>query len=251
MGSVVESAKPGGQSRRDERTVLVIQPDEHCPADLFGDWFEETGLGLRVVRPFAGDPVPTELAEGALMVLGGPMSANDDEEHPWLADVRDLLKVAVGAGAPTLGICLGGQLLARALGGRVTKGAFGPEIGVVELELHAHSVDDSLFSGLADAAPAATYHGDAVVELPSGAVLLAGSTTYPHQAFRVGPRAWGVQFHPEVSADRFDAWATAAPAGTLEAELVGPGAAEVRRREGEVVATGRALARRFAALFRP
>lgn len=250
MGLASDPGMQTAKQQRQPRAVLVIQPDEHCPADLFEGWFEEAGLVLRVVRPFAREPVPTELAEDALMVLGGPMSANDDEEFPWLAGIRDLLKVSVAAGIPTLGICLGGQLMARALGGTVTKGACGPELGVVELELRTEAEDDELFAGLGNLAPAATYHGDAVTELPPHTMVLASSSLYPHQAFRIGASAWGVQFHPEVSADRFTAWAADTKPGTPEAELAGQGAAEVRRRSGEIVRTGYSLAHRFAALVR-
>lgn len=236
------------EQQRGERTVLVVQPDEHCPADLYDDWFTEVGLSLRVVRPFAGEPVPTALVDDALVVLGGAMSANDDELFPWLADIRDLLKVSVRFGTPTLGICLGGQLLAQALGGTVTQGALGPELGVVDLALRADAAEDELFAGLPDPAPAATFHGDVVTELPPDAVVLASSQVYPHQAFRVAAHAWGVQFHPEASTTRFAAWAASAREGTSEASLAGPSTAEVHRRQDETAHTGRQLAQRFATL---
>lgn len=237
------------EQRRGKRTVLVVQPDEHCPIDLYDDWFTEAGLSLRVVQPFAGESVPTELVDDALVVLGGSMSANDDDLFSWLADVRALLQVAIQAGTPTLGICLGGQLLAQAVGGTVAQGALGPELGVVDLALRAEAADDELFAGLPHPALAATYHGDIVTELPPNAVVLASSQVYPHQAFRVATNAWGVQFHPEVSTTRFASWAASARGGTPEAALARSSTAEVHRHRDETAKTGRQLAQRFATLI--
>lgn len=237
--------------RRSARTALVIQPDEHSPLGLYSTWLDEAGVSLRVVKPFVGEPVPAALEEDGLIVLGGEMGANDGDRFPWIADVKELIKKSVQTGAPALGICLGGQLLAQALGGTVERGAFGREHGVVDLEIQPEAADDALFAGLATPTLMATSHGDAITKLPLGAVLLASSRVYPNQAFRCGPRAWGVQFHPEVSAEMFAQWDAWVRHDTPDPDLPDEASAErVNRHQSELAKTGQLLARRFAALIR-
>ncbi|SDU64973.1 type 1 glutamine amidotransferase [Jiangella alkaliphila] len=221
--------------------VDVVEHEPGCPLDRFGDWLESAGARMRVLRPYAGDPLPSAPGAG-LIVLGGQMNAYDDGVAPWLPAVRSLLAAASGDGTPTLGICLGAQLLAVACGGRVDVGAApGRESGVVDVRWRPEAGDDPLIGGLADPFPGPSMHADAVAELPPGAVWLASSAMYPHQAFRVGAAAWGVQFHPEVSEPTFAGWAAELPdvdAAPVVRELVD--------RDAEVVAAGRELAARFA-----
>jgi len=140
---------------------------------------------MRFVRTFAGDPVPREA--DALVVLGGGMSANDPLPH--LREEIDLLRRCVDQGRPVLGICLGSQLLAAALGGSVAR-APRKEIGFYRVQASAE------FFG-AESFVAFHWHGDAFT-LPPGAKPLASSTLTPLQAFRHGERAVGLQFHLEV-----------------------------------------------------
>ncbi len=223
------------------RRVVVIEHDPGCPLDRFAD-----GLGaapIARVRPPAGDTVPSTV-DGALVVLGGPMSAYDDAVAPWLPSVRALLRVCVAQRTPTLGICLGAQLLAVATGGAVDVGApGGRESGVIDVWWRPEARRDPLVAGLPDPAAGPSMHADAVVELPPGAVWLASSETYPYQAFRVGEAAWGVQFHPEVSAATFAAWADKYP----EVDT-GAVTAEFEFRDSAIIASGRGLAERFLAL---
>ena len=100
-------------------TVLVVEHDVECPPALFGEWLVEAGCDLDVRRPYAGDELPGLTAYDGFVVLGGPMGANDDAQHPWLAPVKELVREARDVGLPTLGICLGHQLVAVALGGSV------------------------------------------------------------------------------------------------------------------------------------
>ncbi|HEY6909061.1 MAG TPA: type 1 glutamine amidotransferase [Myxococcales bacterium] len=150
--------------------------------------------GHRLVRTFAGDPVP-ETAD-ALVVLGGGMGVRDQDRLGHLRDELRLLRWCVEQGRPVLGICLGSQLLAQALGGSVRKAAR-KEIGFYRVRLGTAAREDTLFSGAPESFVAFHWHGDEMVP-PAGAVPLASSTQTAVQAFRFGARAWGVQFHLET-----------------------------------------------------
>jgi GMP synthase (glutamine-hydrolysing) len=227
------------QERDERRRVVVIEHEPGCPLDRFGGWLR--GVEIEVVRPHAGDSVPAYVRDG-LIVLGGQMSAYDDGVAPWLPAVRDLLARSAADGVPTLGICLGAQLLAVACGGRVeVAAAAGRESGVIDVRWRPEAALDPLVAGLADPFPGPSMHADAVVELPPDSTWLGRSELYPHQAFRVGAAAWGVQFHPEVSLPTFTGWAREHP--EVDVETV---TAEFKRRDGQVAAAGRALAERFA-----
>ncbi|WP_407320590.1 type 1 glutamine amidotransferase [Isoptericola halotolerans] len=206
-------------TRLDHPRVTVLQHGSDVPLDRFARRFHDA----RVVRLFAGDPVPAlDECGDALVVLGGRMHAYADDEAPWLPAVRSLLAGAVGAGLPTLGICLGAQLLAVAGGGAVQVAAPpGREAGVVDVHWRAPALHDPVLGPLvrdAGAAcdddverpgcvtPVVSMHSDAVIELPAGAEWLAWSDTYPYQAFRWGS-ALGVQFHPEASPSLAVRWA--------------------------------------------
>ena len=240
------------------RVILtVIEHQSSCPLDRFTGWLTQApsaAVTLRVVRVGEGEPVPDVAACGSgLIVLGGEQDAYADAAWPWLPGTRNLLAEAVAVGLPTLGICLGAELLALATGGRVEVAApAGREGGVIDLTPRPEAADDLLMAALLSAAPARaaagpglpgmpSMHADAVVDLPPGAVWLASSPRYPHQAFRVGERAWGVQFHPEVSQATFDTWAVE----DLDAAGAAYASAQLRDRWDEVSAGGRSLAERF------
>jgi GMP synthase-like glutamine amidotransferase len=170
--------------------VKIIQ---HEPGEGPGTLAQLLG-DAEVVRPFAGDPIPQDA--GALVVLGGGMCVRDQDRLPHLRDEIALLRRCVSTGRPVLGICLGSQLLASALGARVDE-APAKEIGFYRVRLTPAARDDLLFRGLDEDFVAFHWHGDAF-SLPKGAVPLAGSTLAPLQAFRFGERAWGIQFHLEM-----------------------------------------------------
>lgn len=225
----------------ERRRVVVVEHEPGCPLDRFETWLR--GTNLHVVRPHAGDTIPAR-AEHGLIVLGGQMSAYDDDVAPWLPAVRRLLATTVEDRVPTLGICLGAQLLAVACGGTVDVAAApGRESGVIDAQLRSAAAADELLAGLPDPFPGPSLHADAVVELPAGAVWLASSGMYQHQAFRVGESGWGVQFHPEVSMPTFRRWAESH--ADVDADAV---TAEFAARDGEVAAAGQRLAERFAAI---
>jgi GMP synthase-like glutamine amidotransferase len=193
-------------------TALVIESDPSDDARRLGEWLTEAGLELRVLRPYAGDPLPADLdGHAALIVLGGEQSAYPAPDGtpgaPWFPATEALLRKAVRHRVPTLGICLGAQLLATAHAGAVERSAAGPEIGPALVGKRDAADTDPLFKWVPLAPDVLQWHLDEITELPSGAVLLAASTRYPHQAFRMGERAWGLQFHIECDTAMIADWA--------------------------------------------
>ncbi|HZR10453.1 MAG TPA: type 1 glutamine amidotransferase [Myxococcales bacterium] len=170
--------------------MIVIQ---HEPGEGPGTLAPFLG-DARFVRTFAGDPVPAEA--DALVVLGGGMGVYDQDRLSHLRDEVRLLRRCVEQERPVLGICLGSQLLACALGGEVAK-APRKEIGFYRVRLSEAAREDPLFGAAPESFVAFHWHGDAFT-LPRGAVPLASSTMTPVQAFRFGARAFGVQFHLET-----------------------------------------------------
>jgi GMP synthase-like glutamine amidotransferase len=207
-----------------------------------------------VLRPYAGDRIPTELSEfAALVVLGGDQraypSADGAPGAPWFPDLESLLRHAVRHRVPTLAICLGAQLLATAHGGTVEASPAGPEIGPALVARRDAADRDPLFAPVPFAPDVLQWHLDEITELPAGAVLLAASTRYPHQAFRLGDRAWGTQFHIECDTDMVARWAGGDVAflteqGVEPEELIAACGALM----GELEDTWQPFAWRFAAL---
>jgi GMP synthase (glutamine-hydrolysing) len=224
--------------------ALVVQ---HHPSEGLG-WFQEwlpaAGLDVHPIHPYLGHRVPTSVEGDALVVLGGPMGCMDDDQANWLPAVRTLLRTAVDDGVPTMGICLGAQLLAAATGGYVERGANGPELGLGTVTVNAS--DDLLVAG---SLSVVQWHFDAITSLPPGAELLASSDRYDVQAFRVGEVAWGLQFHVEATTEMVEEWArndADAVRGTgREPEDV---VNEVRFAEHQLTRVGEAFAQRFAKL---
>lgn len=188
--------------------VLVVQLcDDDGPGRL-GDWLTASGLDLDVVRPDLGAELPALSDYDGLVVLGGPQAAYDPPAtSPYLEPVMSLLRRAVADQVPTLGVCLGGQLLARALGGVVRNGGRGPEIGAHLVAKRDVAAEDPVFRAVPFTPDVIQWHYDEIAELPPSAVLLASSPAYPNQAFRVGERAWGLQFHIETTPEMVAHWA--------------------------------------------
>ncbi|MFL6136641.1 MAG: type 1 glutamine amidotransferase [Frankiaceae bacterium] len=222
-----------GTSARARSFALVQHVPDEGPG-LVAHAARRAGVDLLRVRAWAGDPLPALSEVDGVVVLGGPMAASDDDGHPCLKRERDLLAAAVAAGKPVLGICLGAQLIAAALGARLRLRAV-DEIGPTEVRLTEEGAADPVVGGGAPepgTLPVLQWHTD-TFELPPGAVLLASSDACAHQAFRVGERAYGLQFHVEIDP-------------SLVAKLPGeatPTAAEVDRIER----AGQAILDRFFA----
>ncbi len=186
--------------------VLVLEHDPADPVQRLGEWLAEAGAELVVCRPHAADPIP-EAGFDALVCMGGRMSATDDAATAWLPATKRLLRKAIADGTPTLGVCLGAQLLAVAGGGTVRNGERGPEIGAYLAAKRDAARHDPLFADLPMTPDVMQCHEDEVSVLPPDATLLLSSTGYPHQAWRQGRAAWAVQFHPEATAATVREWA--------------------------------------------
>ncbi|WP_375425147.1 type 1 glutamine amidotransferase [uncultured Friedmanniella sp.] len=229
--------------------VAVIQHAADCPPGRVGQWLVEAGCELDVFACHEGEEPPFSLDPYAgLLVLGGAMGADDDAAFPWLTPTKQLLARAVADELPTLGICLGLQLLAVACGGRVARSGTGPQLGVRPIDRTAASVADTLLTGL-ELSEAVHWNHDLVTELPPGAVVLTTSTGAV-QSLRLGRRAWGVQFHPEVDPATLRRWAdTDVAAGELEAAVADARLAEVERLDAALVPAWRGLSEQFAGVL--
>lgn len=225
--------------------VTVIQHGADCPPARLGDWLAEAGWPVRVLRGDGGDRVPDSATGLAgLVVLGGPMGAYDDASYPWLTATKALLASAVAEGVPTLGVCLGHQLLAVATGGRVERCPTGRQAGLTPVALTAAGRADPLLAG-SDGAPAVHWNQDLVVDLPPQAELLARSPAGV-QAIRVG-LALGVQFHPEVDPTIVRGWADRnVAAGQLSRNAADRTLAALAAADADLIRTWRGFTHRFA-----
>jgi len=214
--------------------ALVVQHTAHEGLGQLLEWLPAAGLDVHPIHPYLGHRVPPSVEGDALIVLGGPMGAYDDADAPWLPATRALLSTAIDDGVPTLGICLGAQLLAVAAGGEVQRGSDGPELGLGSVNVVA--ADQLLTTG---SMPVVQWHYDTVTRMPDGAELLASSDAYRVQAFRVGDVAWGLQFHVEATAQMVHEWAASDGADASLADAV-------RFADDALRSAGEEVARRFA-----
>lgn len=230
------------------KPILVVKTGSALPGVLarhgdFEDWFREifgAQVPLRVVRVFEGESLPLPEEAAAILVTGSAAmvtarEAWSEAAAAWLADA--VLRDA----APVLGICYGHQLLAHGLGGKVGVNPRGREMGTMEIEF-LQDGPDPLLGSLVGATPFQTSHLESVLELPPGARRLGQSRLDPNHVFRVGERAWGIQFHPEFDAPIMRSYVDERAEG-LQAEGIDPGAIQraVRPTPG-----GPALLRLFA-----
>ena len=185
--------------------LVVLQHLHSEHPGSFSDVIGERDIDVTTVELDDGDPLPALGDADAILVMGGPMSANDDDDHPWLAGERAFIRDAVQAGVPVLGACLGAQLLAASLDAAVYPAPSGPEVALGPVEVTAAGAEDPVFAGLAPSFIACHWHGD-TYDLPRGAELLASTAQCPNQAFRVGDSAYAVQFHVEPTTEQIAQW---------------------------------------------
>lgn len=235
------------------RPVLILQ---HHPVEtpgVFAEVLAERGLSIHTVRPDLGEPIPSDSGTFAgVIAMGGPMGVYEDDRYPWLRAEDRLLRAAISREQPTLGICLGSQLIAKAAGARVAPGGE-KEIGWYPVTLTRNGRADPLFAGFPGTFESFEWHGD-VFDLPPGAVNLVGSARYAHQAFRIGRRVYGLLFHLEVTASMVRAMAEA-----FREELAGLGdpsrlngiLADLDRRTKTLNALARGLFDAFLAPLQP
>ena len=191
---------------------------------------KDAGIAWDVVELDIGEAIPDLSNYDVLWVMGGPMDVWDIEENPWLVAEKAAIRTWVREmQKPYLGICLGHQLLADALGGTCGPQR-PPEIGVFDIELTAAGRDDPLFKGLPAHQKCLQWHSVRVAQAPEDAVILASSPICPVQAMRIGPNVWSMQYHVEVEPDTVDNWA-AIPAyhDALVQSLGDDGVAQFRR----------------------
>jgi GMP synthase (glutamine-hydrolysing) len=170
-----------------------------------GEWLTAEGVRLDVRHPYAGSPLPDDLrGRDGLLVLGGQMGANEDDAYPWLTPTKDLIRWGAEQKVPVLGICLGHQLAAAALGGEVVVNPAGARRGVLEMSWSEAGADPLVG---ACGGSAVFWHRDVVTRLPEGTQVLARARTGELAAARFAPSVWGVQCHPEARPDIVTGWA--------------------------------------------
>ncbi len=225
--------------------VLVLQHVDAEHPGTFRDCFREDGVDWDVVHLDRGEGIPELAAYDGMLVMGGPQDVWEQDAHPWLVPEKAAIRQFVTKlQRPFLGICLGHQLLADALGGTVAPGT--SEVGVMAIAQTPEGRTDALLSGLPNPMTVLQWHGAEVTELPADATLLASSTDCRVQAFRVGPCAYGLQCHVEVGADMVDQWAAIpAYADSLRETLGEDGLARLRRDVDERQSAFRADARQL------
>lgn len=173
--------------------VLAFKHFSFDDDSVFYNWTLEAGHSYTVIEPNEGQTLPAHDSYELLIIYGGPMSVYEEERHPWLREEKNYIREAIGKGKRVLGVCLGAQLIASALGARVSRNA--------EKEIGWHSIrrtasEHPLFSGMPQSFYSFQWHGDCF-ELPEGAELLAYSEATRHQAFAIGEHVLGLQFHLE------------------------------------------------------
>jgi GMP synthase-like glutamine amidotransferase len=234
--------------------ILVFQHAAVEHPGAFRQLWRENGDEWRTVELDAGDPVPDLSDFDLLVAMGGPMDVWQEDFYPWLGPEKAAIRHWVrDLGRPFLGICLGHQLLAAALGG-VVRLMDQPEIGVGEVALTDAGRRDPLFAGFAPPVETFQWHGAEISLPPDGAEVLAMNSSCPIQAFRYGAHAYGLQYHVEITASTVDEWSKIPEYRAGLERMLGAGAAArlnemVANRLASFAASARRLNENIAAIM--
>ncbi|MEW1989425.1 type 1 glutamine amidotransferase [Brevibacterium casei] len=250
--------------------ILVIEHEKGTGPERFGQWLEEAGAEVVVVRPYLGEAIPAPeprerpavepVDDGAgasgrfgdyaaLLVLGGAAGPLEDTANPWFPQVRELLQRSADGEFPSFNVCLGGELLAAATDARISRRER-PQIGIYDLRTTSAGESDPVFAALAGRTlPSVLFHQEEM-SLPEGAELLVTGSDAPVQGFRVGEFAWGTQFHPETDAVQIARWLSSDSVPLPEGKTAESIVEEVRAADAELIAWGRELAQRFVEYLR-
>jgi GMP synthase (glutamine-hydrolysing) len=224
--------------------VLAVIHGRNAPGGIFGDVVAEAGHRYEEWSLVWGTPPPRPIEDyGAVLVFGGSMHADQEEQHPWLREEDGFIRALLDRGVPMLGVCLGIQLMAKADGAAAYPLEGGPEIGWFPVELTEAAASDPIFGRLPSSFDAFGWHYY-TYDLPERAVELTRSTRC-NQGFRLGETAWGIQFHAEVTLDTVRSWladTAELPAADLDRDRL---AAETEERIAEWNALGRDLCGAF------
>jgi GMP synthase-like glutamine amidotransferase len=188
--------------------LLALENVEGEHLGCFEQLAEARGISVEYRRLWRGDDLEDALEYDLIVILGGPMSVNDEESYPYLAEEKAMIRRALAENKPLLGVCLGAQLIASALGARVYPGEE-KELGWYPLTLTQEGKQDEVFSAFPSRLEVFQWHGE-TFDLPREATLLASSQLYPHQAFRVG-RSYALQYHLEVTSQMVREWSREVP----------------------------------------
>jgi len=217
-----------------EYSWIVLQHVAWEGPGLIASEAKARGLCLEIRRLDQGDSIPDSDRVDGLVVMGGPMGAYETDKFPFSAEECRLIAGLARRNRPVLGVCLGAQLLASALGANVYPGQQA-EVGFGSVDLTAEGKQDFLFESLEGPVTVFHWHGD-TFDLPAGAVLLASSKQYLHQAFRFGSRAYGLQLHIEPESETWSSWREHLPK-----QLIG----EDAPRRIQIAEVGRKIIARF------
>lgn len=206
--------------------VLVFQHGAYCPLGMLGEHLASDGVHPVIVELDRGDAIPQLESFDVLMVMGGAMDVWEEEANPWLVPEKAAIRKWVAdLDRPYLGVCLGHQLLAEALGGRVER-TQRPEAALLEIQISEPGQQHPFYAGFGPSTRVVQWHGAEVTAPPPGSVVLAYTADCPVSAFGAGSAAFGVQYHVEATHQSISEWMAVPASASLPIRLHGPDAGE-------------------------